>query len=132
MFCLVLVGVANDYRSACVLIIHGAPISYMQRFGWTFLELCDVEYRKGPYRQQLYFGLNHFCSKFNTLSRTYSMDLHPERRIWQFYYGSSADWSKYITGSCKINALEVDGPTSIGLFWSISNVGKSPSIDSSL
>ncbi len=45
-----------------------------------------MEYRKAPYGQKLYFGLNgHFCSKFNTLLRTYSIDLHPERRIWQFY-----------------------------------------------
>ncbi len=50
-------------------------------------DICDVEYRKGPYCQKLYFELNgHFCSKFNTHSRTYSVDLHPERRIWQFYY----------------------------------------------
>ncbi len=38
-----------------------------------------------------------------------------------------ADWSKYITSSCKVDGLEVDGPTSIGSFWSISNVAKSPS-----
>ncbi len=56
------------------------------------------------------------------------MDLYLEKNldILLYFAGSLADWSKYITGSCKINALEVDGPTSIGLLWSISNVEKSP------
>ncbi len=93
--------------------------------------ICDVEYKEGSYCQKLYFGLNgHFCSKFNTLLRTYSMDLHPERRIWQFYF-TLPDFLLIgrNTGSCKINALKVDRPTSIALFWSISNAGKSPSIN---
>ncbi len=34
--------------------------------------------------------------------------------ILLYFARSSADWSKFITGSYKDDALEVDGPTYIG------------------
>ncbi len=93
-----------------------------------------MEYRKGPYCHKLYFAFNgHFYSKFNTFTQLQHGFTSGEKNfaILLYFAGSSADWSKYITSFCKINAQEVDDPTSIGSFWSISNVGKSPSIDSS-
>ncbi len=42
----------------------------------VFEYICDVEYRRRPYCQKLYFGLiGHFCRKFNALSLAYGMNL---------------------------------------------------------